>query len=242
VAVPERGAPTPLPSPDGTPPPTSSTAPATAASPATAKATSDGGDDEAAIDRLNIRSWELKDIEHLSCLFRTPRSVKRFINTYRFIRAAVRPHEIALFEGAADRPGTYRAALVLLAVVVSFPNVAPRFLRRAADAGTATPEQEWIEFLTLAMADAGAAMPDEPEPQVAPKGTRRSQHKRDGSRVGLPLPPQNWEEVEWQRLCRQLLGLAAKKPSVKTVGETVPWIPIVSRYSFSLSAVLTLDS
>jgi predicted nucleic acid-binding Zn-ribbon protein len=198
------------------------------------------GGDEGAIERLNIRSWELQDMEHLARVFRTPRAVKRFINTYRFLRAGVRPHELVLFEGDRDAPGTYRAALVLLAVVVSYSNVAPRFLRRIIDTITnGGAEQSWIEFLRSARADAGNLAPKSAKavPATPRKGTRKSSSAEDAK----PRAPQNWDEVEWQQLLEALSIVSSEEFPVHTVGELTQWIRIVARYSFSLAAVATLD-
>ncbi|MDH3379667.1 MAG: P-loop NTPase fold protein, partial [Gammaproteobacteria bacterium] len=106
------------------------------------KKTSDEEDAESevsAIERLQIRSWELKDMESLASLFHTPRSVKRFVNTYRFLRANVRPQYLTHFEGSETIPGVYRAAMTLLAIVISYSNVAPRFLRRIRDVSSTGP-------------------------------------------------------------------------------------------------------
>jgi hypothetical protein len=228
---------------DAAPAKTGSPAPAaerpTPAGPSRAPDEEDGGV-EGAIERLTIRSWELQDMEHLAPLFRTPRAVKRFVNTYRFLRAGVRPHELALFEGDREDPGTCRAALLLLAVVVSYSSAAPRFLRRIIDASAGgAAEQRWIEFLHAARADAEGPLPERaaPAPPAARKDSRRPEPAADAP----PRAPQNWEAVEWQQLCDALLRVSSADFPVRTVGELSPWIRIVARYSFSLAAVSTLD-
>lgn len=173
------------------------------------------GDDEpmtVALEHLALRAWELEDMEQMALLFRTPRAVKRFVNTYRFLRAGVRPHEIPLFEGDRAAPGTYRAAMLLLGVLVNFSNVAPRFLRRIADAsGNGSADQPWPDFLATV--------------------------REDGRCAGAPLDaeaPQQltWEDVEWRRLCDVLLTGAQGSSAVGSVGDVARWIPVVARYSF----------
>ena len=89
--------------------------------------------DAESIERLVLSEWEQRDLERLSALFRAPRAVKRFLNTYRFLRASLLPTERDSFVGSVDHPGEYRVVLVLLSVVVSFSNIAPLFLQRLLD-------------------------------------------------------------------------------------------------------------
>ncbi len=174
----------------------------------------DGDDDldPGGIEHLSLRAWELEDMEQMASLFRTPRSVKRFVNTYRFLRAGVRPHELPLFEGERGSPGTYRAAMLLLAVLVNFSNVAPRFLRRVAEASRGDgAEQAWSEFLAAARTGNGCAGP--PAASEVP-------------------PAVTWEDVEWARLCEVLSAAGAGTTGVQKVGDVAQWIPVVARYSF----------
>ena len=176
----------------------------------------DPGEDDTelgGIMHLSIRAWELEDMEQMAQLFRTPRSVKRFVNTYRFLRSGVRPHEIALFEGERGAPGTYRAAMLLLAVLVNYSNVAPRFLRQVAEAskgdGAQTP---WCEFLAAARLQPGWAAGVPGDDDAAHRVT--------------------WEAVEWERLCDVLVAANGNAAAVQTVGDVAQWIPVVARYSF----------
>jgi hypothetical protein len=55
---------------------------------------------------------------------RSPRTAKRFVNTYRFFRASIAPQKLdAYLEDR--RPPEYRCALMLLAIVVGAPDVSP---------------------------------------------------------------------------------------------------------------------
>ena len=70
-----------------------------------------------AAQQLEFTAGEKTHIENLWPLFTTPRSVKRFINTYRLLRVAVEPRQRRSFED-----GEYQVALMLLAIVTSSPN------------------------------------------------------------------------------------------------------------------------
>ena len=82
-------------------------------------------------EQLMFTGPEEADIARLWPLFRTPRTVKRFINTYRLLRAGLEPGAAtARFEGTVAEPGEYQVALLLLAVVTGAPNEAEAFLDR----------------------------------------------------------------------------------------------------------------
>lgn len=193
------------------------------------------------IERLTISAWELDDIQRLAALFRTPRTVKRFINTYRFLRASLPPAERVQFVGTEVDPGDYRVVLVLLAIVVSFPNIAPLFLQRLLDYGDGgSGHRTWSAFID----------------SVQLKHTRLRRTSRVAAEPAsatasiaavVDSPPPSWEEAEWRQLCTALAELNAGRNA--NGGEFPPleldtythWIPRVARYSFSLSALLTLQ-
>ena len=187
-------------------------------------------------------------MERLAPLFHTPRAVKRFVNTYRFLRAGVRPQYLARFEGERDEPGTYRAALALLAIVVSYSNVAPRFLRRILDtAGSGASTRSWLDFLREARTDAVNLVPDADDgaqPATTVRRTSgRSTRKTSATRpqeAGAGPPPRNWEEVEWLQLCDALLGVSTDGFPVRELGELEDWVYTVARYAFSLGPASTV--
>lgn len=187
-------------------------------------------EDHSALDRLLIREWELEDMRRLAPLFRTPRAVKRFVNTYRILRAGVRTHELAHFEGARGSPGTYRAAQLLLAVMVGHANVAPRFMRLLAQPPTATRAVDsWATFLDRARADAG-------RPVASPEARPSARRGAPAAAAAAPSP-RNWEEVEWRQLCDALRRATEGDFPVAHVAELQPWIRKVARYSFALGSV-----
>ncbi|HWT00288.1 MAG TPA: P-loop NTPase fold protein [Pyrinomonadaceae bacterium] len=56
---------------------------------------------------------------------RTPRTLKRFVNVYRIIKAGLTDEKFYSFKGAGDADGEFRAVLVLLSVSHGSPEVAP---------------------------------------------------------------------------------------------------------------------
>jgi hypothetical protein len=79
--------------------------------------------------QLEFTEWEKEDIQRLWLMFRTPRTVKRFINIYRLLRAGlVSKGDVKRFEGTKRKPGEYQVALLLLAATTAFPNEASRLL------------------------------------------------------------------------------------------------------------------
>jgi hypothetical protein len=62
--------------------------------------------------------------------------VKRFVNTYRLLRANLEAWEVAGFEGTEDRPGEYRLALLLLAAVTAHPVEARDLRSRLGEAAS----------------------------------------------------------------------------------------------------------
>lgn len=61
---------------------------------------------------------------------RTPRTLKRFVNVYRLIKAGLRDEKLKSFKGTSDSDGEFRAVLVLLGVAHGAPEVAPIFFKK----------------------------------------------------------------------------------------------------------------
>jgi len=81
--------------------------------------------------QLEFTEWEKENIQQLWLMFRTPRTVKRFINIYRLLRAGlISDTELKNFEGTRRKPGDYQVALLLLATITAFPNEASQLLYR----------------------------------------------------------------------------------------------------------------
>lgn len=195
-----------------------------------------------AIERLHIRSWELKDMGKLGPLFHTPRSVKRFVNTYRFLRATVRPQYMPLFEGSNDTPGTYRAAMTLLAIVISYSNVAPLFLKLIMNpAAIDCEDKAWLSFLTKAREAVGKASIQKDETDQGNQDTGQSTSNGDAGRSGDEAALHySWQQIEWIQLCEKLQALSQDGFPVRDISDFEEWIYPVSRFSFSLASISSI--
>ncbi len=246
--------------PGSTPTPATSTAATggnTAIDSASGKVTGNDGttgqetldDESSAIERLELRAWEVEDMQRLAPLFRTPRAVKRFVNTYRFLRASIHAHERPIFEGSRESPGTYRAALLLLAVVVNHAAVAPRLLRRISDLPD-HGDTSWQVFLRRLHAEPPGKPSTKPtgktvKTDAVPEATADTKAGTVAGRAARQVAasatePLSWEAVEWQQLCATLLRLSESGFPGIQVHELQPWVRVVARYSFSLTATTTL--
>lgn len=184
-----------------------------------------------AADQLRFTQWELRDMKALSLLFRTPRGVKRFLNTYRLLRAMVTPNYMTAFEGTAAQAGAYRWPMLMLGVVAGFPNTGARFLATLEREAATKPALGMSAFLDLCFRDkqqpparAGAAQKaNQPIAQAAP----------EESRVDAFI-------AEWNRLHDSLLKLQAAGALPPTITPLREWLPGVARFTFSPAFAETL--
>jgi hypothetical protein len=171
-----------------------------------------GYEADAEPQRLLFNAWEVEDMQRLSPLFRTPRSAKRFVNTYRLIRATVEAADRPEFEGTREAPGSYRLVLLLLSVVAGYPNVAPRLLLRLA-ATAKQPTLTWAGFVKQCRATLTSSGPE----------------------------VEFGDSSEWRDLCDGLDRVSRTDLAPRQVAALYPWIPRVARYSFSVSLPGALD-
>jgi hypothetical protein len=75
-------------------------------------------------DSLRIQSWETEFAQHMFEFVMTPRSAKRFTNTYRLLKAPLAGNDLKKFEGSKTEPGEFQAAMLLLAVVTGMSSKA----------------------------------------------------------------------------------------------------------------------
>jgi hypothetical protein len=85
---------------------------------------------ERTLELLRIWPAELEFIRRLGALVPTPRAANRLANTYRLIRVKEDRDSLAAFVKREGEAGEYRVALVLLAVVVGFPDIVDDVFRR----------------------------------------------------------------------------------------------------------------
>ena len=177
-------------------------------------------------------------MKRLSPLFRTPRAVKRFVNTYRLVRVGIPSIELAAFEGTAASPGRYRIAQVLLGVVAGYPNLAPRFLQllRQQSSTSKGSKQTWQKF--LAHCDAlGKAQ----EQTSKPRSTNTAKKNTTAKKAPSDAPPKAgqfdtryyWQE--WMLLCGTLRDISADDYLPAHLEDYHDLIPRVARFSFSVS-------
>jgi hypothetical protein len=181
-------------------------------------------DHEVSPDQLRFREWELRDMDRLAMLFRTPRAVKRFVNTYRLVRAMVRPTELLYFEGTRAEPGEYRWPMLLLAVVAGFPNVGLRFVLTLDRLSAADPNLSMSSFQRAAF----------PASAVASQATRRGTKKEspDGNSTTTPRLRDPFEG-EWARLRNAITRLNEMGFMPATPHVFRRWLPSVARFSFA---------
>jgi hypothetical protein len=198
------------------------------------------GDEEVAEpinpDLLKFKSWEMDDLQRLSPLFRTPRAVKRFINTYRLVKVGIDSNEIDRFEGSRTAPGTSRIAQALLAVVAGYPNQAQRFLQRLlAQVYAEKPAKTWTEFLTACKTQPGFERTG--TPQSAKPSSSRRPRKTPTPSAARPVDP---DEQEWLQVCDALLSVSEDGFLQEDLGPYIEMVKHVARFSFSVSDLPTL--
>lgn len=90
-------------------------------------------DADATAAKLVLDGQEIELITNLAPLVaRSPRAVKRFVNTYRLIRAAVPAVDLQTFLGTPETPGHHRLVLVLLGISIGNPALATELERQIA--------------------------------------------------------------------------------------------------------------
>lgn len=70
---------------------------------------------------------------------RSPRSVKRYVNCYRLLKSTMPPADMA----RSMRSGSFRASMLLLAIVTGFPEAAPALLARLRDSPRDQSPEDW---------------------------------------------------------------------------------------------------
>ncbi|HEY3104251.1 MAG TPA: P-loop NTPase fold protein [Pyrinomonadaceae bacterium] len=192
-------------------------------------------------EQLKFQEWELEDIKRLSPLFRTPRAVKRFLNTYRLVRVGIPSHEMAAFEGTVSHPGLYRIAQVLLAVVAGYPNLAPRFLQRLREQSNSVKGKlgTWPKFLDRCATLAKEHEPSEPARQAKPAKaeTKKQPAAKKVSAVAAhdAKQPDAYYWQEWKQLCETLREISTDDYLPENLEDYHDLIPRIARFSFSVS-------
>lgn len=125
-------APEPGRSPETTTPSLDMTAPSLDAKPATPAKPPEAV--QVAPERLRLEEWEQEAINECYPLFRTPRAVKRLINTYSLIRVGVDATQWRQFLGSKAQPkAEYRTPLLMMAVAAACPGLAVPWLQHVIE-------------------------------------------------------------------------------------------------------------
>lgn len=95
---------------------------------------------------LWLTEGEEEFIKGLSKMVATPRSVKRLVNIYCVIRAAVPEHKLPSFLGRTNNPPEYPSVLTLLAIQIGFPRAARTFFRQILQCEN---DRSWYDFVEM---------------------------------------------------------------------------------------------
>ena len=178
---------------------------------------------------LKFKAREKEDLKIFAPLFHTPRSVKRFINTYRLVRVGLKEDELERFVGTDESPGYSRVAQALLAVVCGLPNIAPRFLRLMMDTAANQPQVTWLEFLE-ACTQIGGIRGTEPAADVKP-GRKKKLPENDPEKP--KSPPEH--SYEWIRFIAALKAISADDFLPSDLSSYALMFSRVARFSFSVN-------
>ena len=196
-------------------------------------------------EKLKFRQWEVNDMKRLARIFRTPRAVKRFVNTYRLIRVSIPEVDMIDFIGSASVPGNYRRAQILLAVVCGYPNAASVFLQLLLTRADKPGAHTWGAFLESCSkmhpangsAEASSAKKERGANGRRPKtGEKEGNHvtTAGGSKVQIEDRAPADFGAEWHELCEALMALD-KEFAPKDLSNYLDLALRVARFSFSVS-------
>jgi hypothetical protein len=103
---------------------------------------------------LLLGEKEVTFIRGLAPFISSPRSAKRLLNTYRIIRAGLDTESLVAFAGEEGRLGEYQAVLLLLALLIGYPGVAPGLFGRLARMRN---DEGWWESFVAGIANSGSS-------------------------------------------------------------------------------------
>lgn len=106
---------------------------------------------------LSITDEERSFMKALHELIPSPRSAKRFVNTYRLLHASLPANERATFIGSLERPGECQVAQLLLALIIGYPAEATTVLESLVEQ---EPTGAWWPFLMALPSTGHGASPD----------------------------------------------------------------------------------
>jgi hypothetical protein len=206
-----------------------------------------GADEDAGLDPpgLEVEEWELKYLSGLAPLIGSPRMAKRFANVYRFIRASLSGARLDGFSGTAEKPGEFRAAGLLLALLTGFPGEAVELFRRLLG-DVPVAGEAWPAFVRRIARELAAEQrrADAAAAKKPPAGAVAAAHAHteEGTAAGQPAPDEALPARRWSRL---LAALEQVETGVVLEGKMEPyrsWAPRVARFSFQTGQILARRS
>jgi hypothetical protein len=204
-------------------------------------------------EKLKFQPWEVRDMKLLERMFRTPRAVKRFVNTYRLVRVGIPESDLDEFIGTEQAPGRYPIAQMLLAMVCGYPNAAPWFLQLLLQQSRLKDQANlsWSKFVANCSGMRDAAQ-NHPGQTVNGSGTgaKAQKGRRPGAakinkpaaefpdqlRAGLEGLAHEDFGLEWRELCEALSHLDERFIPGK-LESCYDLVRRAARFSFSVSAL-----
>jgi hypothetical protein len=153
-------------------------------------------------------------------------AAKKLVNLYRLVRVGVPPTDLASFAATSDSE-PYRAAGLLLAIVVGTPTVATPILQAVRQAA---PDADSHRTLRSAASHTGTSSPSAAPPDRDTTGAPLNRHDptEQGAVDAMCTTCQTW-----LHLLDGLDQLAADRPGIPTVIRPFqPWAPELARFSF----------
>jgi hypothetical protein len=159
-------------------------------------------------ESLSLDLNERNDMVALSRVIgKTPRTLKRFVNIYRIIKAGLKGGDLEAFVGTGSKNPQYQAVLVLLSVAHGTPDVAPTFfreLKKAHEESVTNKQDVGMSAFLQSIAE-------------------------------LPSTVDESLQPEWASLIRELEAFAAGQNKNEIQVETLrEWLPVIVRYTFQL--------
>ena len=98
------------------------------------------------VGSVALEKWEADALKQYGSLIRTPRSVTRFLNTYRLIRAGIHKDKWQDFKGDGLEKGEFRIAMLMLAAAAGYPAIAREWISviRKANIGAFALAEEQV--------------------------------------------------------------------------------------------------
>jgi len=164
-------------------------------------------------DALDILSIEVAFVEALTPLLgRSPRAVKRFINTYRLVKAGLNPEERAAFLDETSGIAQFKIVLFLLTVLTGLPSISSDLFQSvmAEHARNNNQDQHDGKAKKNTSIKLGALLNN---------GKTRHEESDDDEWLRLMDWTGTYEEGEWNSI---------------EIEKLADWMPKIARYSFNI--------